>query len=170
MDELVDRVDNEDTILGTVLKHEAHLHGWLHRTVIAEVRDRTGNIILVRQADDRQDAGQYVCPVGGHVKAGESNLAALKRETFEEIGLSSFSHRLVDHFIYDRHVIGRHENHLFIIFQLIVDPAEIILGPESVDFRIFSVPELKTAQQRTPEIFGESYLALINHTFPELLP
>src|SRR5687767_9284467 len=101
MDELVDIVDSECTVLSCATKSEAHQKGLLHRTVIAEVRDSKGNWILVQQSADRQDAGQYVSPVGGHVRAGESDEDALKRETLEEIGLTDFDFVPVGKLIYE---------------------------------------------------------------------
>lgn len=169
-DEIIDLVDTQNHIIRPVSKHEAHRRGWLHRTVIAEIRDPDGRIVLVRQAPDRQDPGQFVSPVGGHVQAGESEDEALKRETFEETGLSGFKFKLIGRFIYERHVIGRHENHFFIVYQVTADPAHIVLGPEAVEYRTFSDPELRTALKTTPELFGASYFALLEKYFPELLP
>ncbi len=169
MDETVDLVDTENRPVRPISKHEAHRQGWLHRTVIGEVRDPQGNIVLVRQAADRQDAGQFVAPVGGHVRAGESEDDALRRETLEEIGLTGLSYRLLGRFIYERHVIGRHENHYFIVYQITADPAAIVLGPESVEHRTFTPAELKTALISTPESFGPSYFVLLEKYFRDLL-
>jgi isopentenyl-diphosphate delta-isomerase len=170
MDEVVDLVDPDNQPLRPVSKHAAHREGWLHRTVIGEVRDLQGNIVLVRQAADRQDAGQFVVPVGGHVRAGESEDTALEREAFEEIGLTGLSYRLLGRFIYERHVIGRHENHYFITYQIVLDPTQIVLGPEAVEHRSFAPAELKTALAQTPELFGASYIVLLERYFPSLLP
>lgn len=78
--EIVDIVNSQDIVIGQSSKDECHQQGMLHRTIIAELIDSQGNWILVEQASDRQDAGQYVSPVGGHIRAGETELAALKRE------------------------------------------------------------------------------------------
>lgn len=83
-DELVDIVDDACAVLYSVTKTEAHQKGLLHRTVIGEVRDSKGNWLLVQQSADRQDAGQFVSPVGGHVRAGESDEDALRREAMED--------------------------------------------------------------------------------------
>jgi isopentenyl-diphosphate delta-isomerase len=168
-DEIVDLVDAQNISIRPISKHEAHIHGWLHRTILAEALDSSGNIILVRQAADRQDAGQYVCPVGGHIRSGETNLQALRREAKEEIGIDTFSYHYFNRFIYERHVIGRHENHFFIIYQIIIDPSQIILGPESTHYRVFTPIELKQALHDTPKEFGASYFVLLEKYFPELL-
>ena len=168
-DEMIDIVDKQNQVVRRDSKHAAHRHGWLHRTVLAAVRDPDGNIVLVRQASDRQDPGQFVVPVGGHVKAGETSEQALLREAQEEIGLPGVEHIFLDQFIYDRKVIGRHENHLFIVFQIVADPAHFVLGPEAVEHRSFSVPELKMALKNTPEMFGGSYHVLLQHFAPRIL-
>lgn len=168
-DELVDIVDSECTVLSCVTKSEAHQKGLLHRTVIAEVRDSKGNWILVKQSADRQDAGQYVSPVGGHVRSGESDEEALKRETLEEIGLTNFEYRLVGKVIYERTVIGRHENHYFIIFQIISDD-DFILGSEAVAHKTFSEETLKQALKDSPGQFGAAFFALLEKFYPHILP
>ena len=86
--ELVDVVDEQGTVLKIVLKQEAHRQGLLHKTVISEVIDSSGRWLLVKQSGERQDAGQFVSPVGGHVQAGETEVQALKREAEEEVGLT----------------------------------------------------------------------------------
>ena len=120
MDEMVDVVDENNKVLYSVSKAKAHQEGLLHRTVIAEVRDSKGNFILVKQAPDRQDPGQYVSPVGGHVRAGESEIEALNREATEEIGLgmSDFKYKLIGKFIFNRQVLKRQENHYFIVYEI----------------------------------------------------
>jgi hypothetical protein len=36
-------------------------------------------MVTGKQAGDRQDAEKYVSPIGGHIKAGESEIEVLKR-------------------------------------------------------------------------------------------
>jgi len=164
-DELIDHIDPSGKVLGIVSKHEAHRHGWLHATVIAHVHDPEGNILLVRQTPDRQEAGQYVCPVGGHIKAGETELEALRREAGEEIGITDFTHQFLMRYIFDRHIIGRHENHMFVVYRIVADPRRIVLGDESDDLRIFTPAEHDAAIAATPELFGASYLDFVSRYY-----
>jgi isopentenyl-diphosphate delta-isomerase len=168
MDELVDIVDGDCVALSSVLKTEAHKKGLLHRTVIAEVRDSKGNWLLVQQSPDRQDAGQFVSPVGGHVKAGETDEEALLRETLEEIGLTKFDYEHIGKFIFERHVIGRHENHYFVVYRIITDD-DLVLGDEAVAYRSFSEDALRAAIQETPALFGDAFYALLKQFYPHLL-
>lgn len=112
-DELVDIVNEDNQVIGQKLKVEAHKDGDLHRIIIAELVNSRGEYCFVKQAGDRQDPGQFVSPVGGHVGAGEEVESALIRESQEEVGITPEVYEFVGSTIYHRQVIGRDENHLF---------------------------------------------------------
>ncbi len=167
-EEIVDIVDINCNVTGTMPKSEAHVKGALHRTVIGEVRRSNGDWVLVKQAGDRQDAGQYVSPVGGHVKAGESDDDALRREAQEEIGLSSIDSEFVGRFVFERTVLGRHENHYFIVYKITTDE-EFTLNHEAVSYISFTEAALQTALRQHPEQFGGALFALLQQFYPHLL-
>lgn len=154
--EMVDIIDQNNSVISQVSKIEAHQKGLLHRCIIAEVIDSQGNWILVRQASDRQDAGQYVSPVGGHVQAGESEEDALKRETFEELGITAFTFKRVGQAVFNRQVIGRKENHLFILYEVYSDQSPT-LNHESVGYERFSFEQLKKEYKENPSKFGDAF-------------
>jgi len=89
-DELIDIVTAENVVSGQAMKSVAHVQGLLHRTILAEIINSKGEWMLVKQSGDRQDPGQYVSPIGGHIRAGEAEDEALKRETLEEVGYTDF--------------------------------------------------------------------------------
>lgn len=119
--EIVDIVDKNNRVIGKMSKKKAHKIGALHRTVIAALENSKGELILIRQASDKQDAGQLVNPVGGHVRAGESAIEALRREAKEEIGISGFKFKYLGEKIFNRKVIGRKENHFFMVYKIFSD-------------------------------------------------
>lgn len=88
--EQVDVVDENCNFIKVVSKDNAHEEGLLHKCVIAQVIDARGRWLLVKQSKGRQDAGQYVSPMGGHISAGENEIDALKREVLEELGFRDF--------------------------------------------------------------------------------
>lgn len=166
--EVVDIVDEVENVIGNASKNDAHKKGLLHRTVIAEVIDKTGRMLLVKQSSSRQDAGQFVSPVGGHVSSGETNDEALKREAMEELGISDFTFKLVGKAIFSRDVLGRHENHFYIVYEIYSD-AEPVLNHESESFVRFSKTHLKKRIHEAPEEFGAAWHFVVKNFYPELL-
>ena len=167
--EYVDIVDENDEVVGKASKQEAHQKGLLHRTVIAELIRSSGQWILVRQSADRQDAGQLVSPVGGHVRSSESEKEALKREAKEELGLiKAFKFRLIGKKIFNREVLGRKENHLFILYEIYSDD-RVVLNAESVGYESFSMDQLRTELKDNPLKFGDAFHFVIRSFYPELI-
>lgn len=154
--EIVDIINEQNKVLYQTSKDEAHQNGLLHRCIIAEVIDSKGNWTLVKQANNRQDAGQFVSPVGGHIKAGENEIDALTRETFEELGLSNFTHKYIGRAILNRQVIGRKENHLFILYEIYTDQSPK-LNHESVGFEKFSLDQIRKELLSNPIKFGQAF-------------
>ena len=156
MDEMVDVVDANNVAVDSVSKREAHEKGLLHPCVVAMIHNSKGEWLLVKQAADRQDAGQYVAPVGGHVRSGEPQDDALKREAAEEVGFEEdFEFKYLGSVVFDRHVIGRHENHLFLMYEIHSD-IEPRLNHESENYRFSTDEELKRELKENPKLFGES--------------
>lgn len=152
-DELVDIVDENNKVLYQATKKNAHEKGLLHRCVVAEVIRSNGDFVMIKQASDRQDAGQYVSPVGGHIQSGETEKDALKRETLEEIGIKDFKYKHVGKVIFDRKVLGRHENHYLIVYEIYSDN-EFNTNGEVESYKQFTKIELKDLFKNTPELVG----------------
>lgn len=168
-DELVDVIDEKGAVLKVTTKGEAHQQGLLHKTVISEVIDSRGRWLMVKQSASRQDAGQYVSPVGGHVTAGESEEEALKREAFEELGLQGdFKYEYVDRAVFNRQVLGRQENHFFILYKIFSD-AQPVLNDESESCEYFTEEQLKNQLKEHPEQFGDAFHFVVKRFFPHLL-
>jgi 8-oxo-dGTP pyrophosphatase MutT (NUDIX family) len=163
----VDIVDEMGRVLRQELKTEAHRQGCLHKTVIGCLR-YGDDFALDKQASDRQDAGQWVNPVGVHVQAGESDIDALLRESEEEIGTRDISYTLLGMAVFYRQVIGRDENHLFVVHEIQTD-SEIVLGSEATTIETFSREELQTIAMQPPEKLGDAYYFVAKHFYPELL-
>ncbi len=168
--EYVDIINEKKQIIGSVSKQEAHEKGLLHRTVIAEVINSKGEWTLIKQSAQKQDAGQYVNPIGGHVTAGETELEALKREAWEEYGLKDLPDekiKLVGKHIYYREVKGKKENHLFVVYEISSDE-EPILNEESDEFVRITPTHLAKQLKEQPEKFGDAFHFVISTFFPNL--
>lgn len=156
LEELVDIVDETNIVLHATTKKKAHTEGLLHRTVIGGLKDSKGNWLLVKQANGRQDAGQYVAPVGGHVRAGETELEALYREAQEEIGFTEFDFRFIGRAVFNRKILGRLENHYFVFYEILSDELPK-LNHEAVSYVTFSEEELKNRLTSHPHEFGDAF-------------
>lgn len=165
--EYVDVIDEKGHVTGSCPKEEAHQKGHLHYTVISEIKTAKGEWILVKQASDRQDAGQFVSPVGGHVRAGESLEDALRREAQEEVGLTNFKFSYIGQGIFNRTVLGRIENHLFVLYEIYSDETPK-LNNESVGFERFSTKDLKEELKNNSEKFGDAFHFVVKRFFPQL--
>lgn len=166
--EFVDVIDEKGNVISSVSKKEAHENGLLHKCVVAEVIDSKGRMLLVRQAQDRQDAGQYVSPVGGHVAAGEQNDDALKRETEEELGFKDFDSKFVGKTILNREIIGRKENHMFVLYE-IYSEEDPQLNHESVEYKWFTKKALSKEIKENPNNFGAAFFVILKKFYSELL-
>lgn len=155
----VDIVDADDNIVGSDLKTKAHDLGYLHRIALGIIIDSQNRWLLVKQAADRQDPGQLVCPVGGHVRTGESYEQALRREAKEEVDYDNFEFKLVGKTIYNRFVLNRQENHYFAL-HIILSDQEPILNHESVTFQKFTKQEIIELLKLKPELFGDAFKAI----------
>ncbi len=166
--EIVDIVNKQNQVIGRVPKEEAHQKGLLHRCIISQVIDSQGSWTLVKQASDRQDPGQLVSPVGGHIQAGEAEEDALARETMEELGLIVEKCKFVGRAIFNREVIGRKENHYFIFYEMYTD-LEPSLNHESVEYEKFSPAQLRVELFTQPQKFGDAFTFGVKMMYPYLL-
>jgi len=168
-DEQVNIVDKDDQIIGSTSKEEAHRKGLLHRTVIASVISSGGKMTLVKQAPDRQDCGQFVSPVGGHVRAGETENTALEREAGEEYGLyGKLRYKFIGKKIFNREVKNKQENHFFIMYEIYTDQKPV-LNEESVGYESFTKKQLSNELKINPKKFGKAFHFVVNNFYPELL-
>ena len=80
----------------TMARNDWHMKpGDYHLTVLALIINETGRILLTQRQLDKQWApGKWEIP-GGGVKAGETSLEAVLRETREETGLCRIKRRSV---------------------------------------------------------------------------
>lgn len=166
-EEQVNIVDEQGNSISTVPKSVAHNQGLLHKTVIAELINSHGEFCFVKQASDKQDADQFVSPVGGHVSAGETDEKALIRECQEECGLTPTDYKLVGTTIYNREIIGRKENHYFVVYEIYTNDSPI-LNHESVEYRWFSHEEIRRTLVSKPDTFGAAWHHVFRIFYPEI--
>ncbi|WP_435836133.1 NUDIX domain-containing protein [Streptomyces albogriseolus] len=88
MTELVERVDDDDRVIGLVDRGEAIRRRWLHRVATVVCRDTRGRILVHRRPPDAArfpDGVNFM--VGGASEPGETYEEAAARELTEELGV-----------------------------------------------------------------------------------
>lgn len=87
-DELLDIVDEDDSVAGSGSRKEIHQRGFCHRSVHVFLLDGEGRIYLQRRAlTKREHPGKWDSSASGHVLSGEGYEAAAARELLEELGI-----------------------------------------------------------------------------------
>ncbi|MFD5536991.1 NUDIX domain-containing protein, partial [Streptomyces sp. NPDC127079] len=85
MDERVERVDDQDRVLGVVSRREAVREGWLHRVAVTVCRDDRRRILVHRRSEQvARFPGLHEVQVGGAAHVGESYVQAAARELADE--------------------------------------------------------------------------------------
>lgn len=127
VEELVERVDCRDRVLGVVTRRQAIREGWLHRIASSVCRDERGRVLVHRRSEHlSRFPGLYEVVIGGAVGLGESYEQAAGRELAEELGVRGLP-RLLFTFInrsgLSPHWLGVHE--VVIPNALTPDPDEV---------------------------------------------
>ena len=89
MSEIFDLVDPSGRIIGRASRSEVHGNpDLLHRVVHVLVFNSAGELLLQKRSEDKDvQPGKWDTSVGGHVDAGETVEAAVRRELAEELGI-----------------------------------------------------------------------------------
>ncbi|MFB6823126.1 NUDIX domain-containing protein [Streptomyces virginiae] len=130
MDEPVERVDDQDRVLGVVVgRRQAVREGWLHRIAVTVCRDERGRILVHRRAEHLwRFPGLHEVVVGGAVAVGETYEQAASRELAEELGVHALP-RLLFTFLNSNalspHWLGVHEVVVSDADAVVPDPDEV---------------------------------------------
>jgi isopentenyldiphosphate isomerase len=142
VDELVERVDDQDRLLGVAVgRRQAIREGWLHRVAVTVCRDERGRILVHRRSEQvSRFPGLHEVEVGGAVAVGETYEQAAARELTEELGVRVLP-RLLFTFLnrsgLSPHWLGVHEA---------VVPDAVVPDPDEVAWHGWlTEPELRSA-------------------------
>ncbi|OIP85038.1 MAG: NTP pyrophosphohydrolase [Porphyromonadaceae bacterium CG2_30_38_12] len=85
-------VDENGKVIGKASREECHRGTfWLHPVVHLHVLNSRGELYLQKRAPTKDiQPNKWDTAVGGHVDFGEEIASALRREAFEELGISHF--------------------------------------------------------------------------------
>lgn len=88
--ELLDVVDENDTVIAVKTRGEIHARGLMHRAVHILVFNRKGQLFLQKRSMCKDEQpGKWDSSAAGRVDSGEDYLACARREIGEELGIDA---------------------------------------------------------------------------------
>lgn len=88
-DELLDRVDEHDQVIGQATRGEMHAQDWRHRAVHIFVFNQKRDLLLqLRSRAKDRHPGVWDSSAAGHLDAGEDYASSARRELEEELGIT----------------------------------------------------------------------------------
>ena len=86
--ELLDVVDENDTVIAVKTRGEIHARGLMHRAVHILVFNSQGEVFLQKRSMSKDEQpGKWDSSAAGHVDSGENYLDCARREIGEELGI-----------------------------------------------------------------------------------
>jgi len=125
-------VNEQDEVLGTMEKLEAHQKGLLHRAISVFIFDSQGRLLLQQRAADKyHSAGQWTNTCCSHPAPGEPALDAAYRRLEEEMGMQvplTFAFTFRYRAPFDNGLMEHELDHVFIGYadhSPVPNPAEV---------------------------------------------
>lgn len=161
VDELLDLVDENDNVIGTVWKSVAHDDpSKIHREADITVFNKNGEVLIQRRSMKKSSPGKWENTATGHVLAGENPTDSIVREVKEELGL-----RIKPTFFKKVFVKEKTESKFYWIYYAIVDkPLKLKLDKNEVmDTKWIRPEQLETfAKDNWWDINGESHAMILD--------
>lgn len=161
-DELLDQVDKNDEIIGTVWKSKAHRNlEIIHREIgLILFNDKGETLLQQRSLYKKNDPGVWKVACAGHVAAGESPKDAVIRELFEELGIRA-NPIYYDKFFNKHNKKGQNKESRFVwtFYAVVKGRPKMKLDPKEVsDAKWVKIEDLeKFAKNNNFDISGFSY-------------
>jgi isopentenyl-diphosphate delta-isomerase len=130
-DELLDLVNEQDDVIGSVWKSEAHQNPKLiHREIAIAVFNDRGEVLLQQRSLNKVNGpGMWIVSASGHVGKSEEPAKAAQRELEEEVGLKA---KLV--YSSKRFALREHKEARFFwsYYAVVKGRPQVALDPEEV--------------------------------------
>ncbi len=158
-------VDENDNVVGSMEKMEAHIKGAMHRAFSVFIFNSRGEMLLQQRAVSKyHSAGLWSNACCSHPYPGEDIEMAAQRRLNEEMGFrtsleksfdfvykASFGNKLIEN-EFDHVLVGMYDG-------------EININPQEVnDYSFESIKEIKQALKKKPE----KYTAWFHIAFPKI--
>ena len=143
MDEIFPLVDEQGNVIGKATRKECHGGTfWLHPVVHLHIFNSKGELFLQKRAMTKDtQPGKWDTAVGGHVDYGEEVEYALKREAFEELGITGFTSTFFARYVWQSAV----EKELVNAYRTLYDGAFELDYNELDEGRFWAIDEIRAS-------------------------
>ena len=159
-------VDDQDRVLGTMDKMEAHEKGILHRAFSILIFNKKGEMLIQKRARSKyHSGGLWTNACCSHPLPNETLDDATRRRLKDEMGIdlkTTFAYSFLYHTPLDKNLIEHELDHVFIgEYNGVPD-----VNPTEVeDWKYVDVAQLKTAIVEHPELYTHWFKLILNHSF-----
>jgi len=163
-------VNEQDEVLGTMPKMEAHEKGVLHRAFSVFILNKNGEIMLQQRAADKYHSPLlWTNTCCSHQREGESNIEAGKRRLMEEMGFTTALKELFS-FIYkapfDNGLTEHELDHVMIGYY--EDPP--VINRDEVEDWAWSKPEdVKKDMSENPKHYTAWFKIIFERFFDHIM-
>lgn len=139
-EEILPRVDEEGNVIGKVTRGEAHCGTRiLHPVVHLHLFNSKGELFLQLRPEWKPiQPNKWDTACGGHIEYGEDVKEALKREVFEELGVTSYEPELIKKYVFE----GKIDREYVYVFKAVYDGEVTPSATELAGGRFFTKQEL----------------------------
>ncbi len=162
MEEIIDIVDENDNVIGTDTKKNAHLKQLWHRAAAVLIfKDESLNeTLLQKRSKTKEQEPGLLCQHGGHLTSGETYLQGALRELHEEmlVGLSLPNVDLSPLF----RLKNAYENEFQLVYKLVYSGPFNIDKEEVEEYFWVKVDELMKDIKAHPEKYTQTCKCIFN--------
>lgn len=163
MDQVI-LVDEQDNVVGTMDKLEAHVKGVLHRAFSVLIFNSRGEMLIQKRAKDKyHSGGLWTNACCSHPMPGETTEAATKRRLLQEMGIetnTTFAYKFIYRAPLDRNLIEHELDHVFVGT---FDGQPEVNSAEVESWKYVSLDDLRKEVREHPEKFTHWFKLILEH-------
>ena len=160
-------VDEQDNVIGTMEKMEAHRKGVLHRAFSILIFNSKGELLLQKRSTKKyHSGGLWTNACCSHPMPDESMRDATRKRLMHEMGIElqpEFAYKFIYETKLDKNLIEHELDH---VFTGIFDGNPTINLEEVDDWKFMSIHSIRREIKAQPELYSSWFKLIIDH--PEL--
>jgi isopentenyldiphosphate isomerase len=160
--EILDIINDQDEVIGTISRKEANAQGVMHRIVHVLIFDNFDRMALQLRSDKVDWCpGHWSTAVGGHVLSGETFEQGAKREMLEELGVDID----LEFLFKDLYIVPPERKKLLSVYRAVYEGEFKFEEGKIVDCKYFTLDEIKNMIDRGEKFHPELLFILNKHYF-----